>query len=95
MPWDQLTKWLNKISLSDLSPVSNGHRYVQYRAELKTWDPSETPTLIDVTVNFSSSSDGVILAESSGSIAFANNYHYLPNQVLTYENGALIKSQTA
>ena len=83
----------NKISLSDLSSVSNGHRYVQYRAELKTWDPSETPTLINVSINYSSPSGGVVLAQSSGSISFASNYHYLPNHVLTYENGAVIKSQ--
>ena len=81
----------NKISLSDLSSVSNGHRYVQYRAVLKTWDPSITPTLINVSINYSSGV--VVLAQSSGSISFASNYHYLPNHVLTYENGAVIKSQ--
>jgi len=85
----------NEISLADLSSVSNGHRYVQYRAELKTWDPSETPTLRNITVNFSSSAGGVALTNSSGSIIFASNYHYLPNQVLAYENGAVMKSQLA
>ena len=85
----------NEQSLAEVSSVSNGHRYVQYRAELKTWDPSKTPTLLNITVNFSSSAGGLTLTSSSGAITFASNYHYLPNHVLSYENGAVIRSQLA
>jgi hypothetical protein len=83
----------NTISLSDLSSVSDGHRYVQYRAEFKTWNPLLTPTLLNTSVSFSSPTGGVVLTSSSGSITFASNYYYLPDHVLTYENGIVLKSQ--
>jgi hypothetical protein len=83
----------NEIPLSAVSAVSHGHRYIQWRAELRTWDPAETPVLANLSINFSSSEAGVILAHSSGSITYMSNYHYLPNHVLTYENGAVVKTQ--
>lgn len=83
----------NMISLSDVSSVSNGHRYIQYRAEFKTWNPVITPTLLNTSVNFSSPTEAVGLTNSSGSLTFASNYYYLPGHTLTYENGLVIKSQ--
>jgi hypothetical protein len=84
----------NEFPLADLLSVSHGHRYVQYRAELRTYDFRETPTLFNVSINFSSSPGGVTLANASGSITYDSNYHHLPSQVLVYENDAVIKSQT-
>jgi hypothetical protein len=85
----------NTHPLAEISSVSGGHRYVQYRAELSTWDPEKTPTLLNVSISYSSPSGGVVLATAGGAITFASNYHYLPNHVLSYENGAVIKSQGA
>jgi hypothetical protein len=83
----------NTHELTEVSSISPGHRYVQYRAELSTWDPSLTPTLLNVSISYSSPPEGVVLATSAGAITFASNYHYLPNHVLSYEHGAVIKSQ--
>jgi hypothetical protein len=83
----------NTIPLSDLSSVSDGHRYIQYRAEFKTWNPLLTPTLLNTSVRFSSPTEGVVLTNSSGALTFASNYYYLPDHVLTYENGIVLKSQ--
>jgi hypothetical protein len=83
----------NNHRLAEVSSVSKGHRYVQYRAELSTWDPSLTPTLFNVSISYSSPSEGVVLATAAGAFNFTSSYHYLPNHVLSYENGAVIKSQ--
>lgn len=89
------TDWVeveNGENLSSNLPTLNGHRYVQFRATLITYDPSKRPTLIDICINYSPFNG--ILANSSGVITFASNYHYLPNFMLSYENGAVIKNQT-
>jgi hypothetical protein len=82
----------NIQNLSEIASVSKGHQYVQYRAELSTWDPSSTPTLLNVSISYSSKPE-VVLARSSGSISFTSTYFYLPDHVLMYDNGAVIKSQ--
>lgn len=89
----KLEDGIRNFSLSDLFSVSNGHRYVQFRAELKTENPQKTPALVNVSIDYSHE-NVTTLAQSSGSITFSTGYHYLPNQVLTYENGAVIKNQT-
>ena len=83
----------NTQNLSELASVSKGHQYVQYRAELSTWDPSTTPTLFNVSISYSSPAGGVVLADSSGAISFTSNHCYLPKHTLVYENGAVIKEQ--
>ncbi|NQE46022.1 hypothetical protein C5S31_08375 [ANME-1 cluster archaeon GoMg2] len=87
-PWMEVE---NGTNLSTIFPTLNGHRYVQLSAELITWEPSKTPTLINVSINYSHKN--VIFANTSGNITFKSSYHYFPNQVITYENGAVIKSQ--
>ena len=87
-PWMEVE---NGTNLSTIFPTLNGHRYVQFRAELITWEPSKTPTLINVSIDYSHKN--VIFANTSGNITFKSSYHYFPNQVITYENGAVIKSQ--
>jgi len=86
---------LNSFPLSDLYTVSNGHRYVQFRAELKTENPKKRPELINVSINFDHSPENknVTLAEASGTIRYKSSYQYFPNQEITYENGAVLKSQ--
>ena len=83
----------NELNLTALSSISHGHRYIQYRADLITYDSTETPTLFNLSINFSSSPEGVTLAYASGSITYASNYNYRPNHELSYENGAVIKNQ--
>ena len=79
--------------LYDLTSVSNGHRYVQLRVELKSYDPQKAPTLVNFSISYNHTTS-LKLGESSGSITFSAPYHYLPGMSLTYENGAVIKSQT-
>ena len=79
--------------LYDLTSVSNGHRYVQLRVELKSYDPQKAPTLVNLSIGYNHTTS-MKLGESSGSITFSAPYHYLPGMSLTYENGAVIKSQT-
>ena len=90
------TDWIeveNGENLSSRLPTLNGHQYVQFLSELKTWDPSQNSTLINVSIDYYSPPGGVVLAQSSGTITYKSGYHYLPNQVITYENGAVITSQ--
>ena len=79
--------------LYDLTSVSKGHRYVQLRVELKSYNPQKAPTLVNFSISYNHTTS-LKLGESSGSITFSAPYHYLPGMSLTYENGAVIKSQT-
>ncbi|MFZ2070847.1 MAG: hypothetical protein WAV32_04480 [Halobacteriota archaeon] len=82
---------LNSFPLPDLYTVSNGHRYVQFRAELKTENSQETPKLINVSIHYKR--ENVTLAKSAGIIRYNSSYHYLPDYAITYENGAVMKRQ--
>lgn len=91
------TGWVkveNGQNLSSIMPTLKGHRYIQFRATFITYDPSKRPSLVDLRVNYASPSESITLVSSSGFISFTSNYHYLPSQELTYENGAVIKNQT-
>ncbi|MBN1455889.1 MAG: hypothetical protein JW945_06540 [Methanomicrobia archaeon] len=83
----------NNRSLAKIASVSPGHQYVQYRAELSTWDPDLTPTLCNVSISYNFSQPEVVLASSSGSISFTSNHCYLPEHTLSYASGAVIKKQ--
>ena len=86
-------KGRGSFPLYDLTSVSNGQRYVQLRVELKSYDPQKAPTLVNLSIGYNHTTS-MKLGESSGSITFSAPYHYLPDMSLTYENGAVIKSQT-
>jgi len=83
--------------ISDLSSASDGHRYIQYRADLYTEDTTTTPILRSVRMNYNYSAypggGSPILANSSGIIKFQSGYLYYPNQEIVYEHGAVIKCQ--
>lgn len=84
----------NTVALATVSSVSNGHRYLQYRADLKTWDPNTSPTLNNgITVEYTSPPDPVTLANASGTITFTSNYNYHNNLELSYLSGAAIQWQ--
>jgi len=94
--WENCDAVANGQDISGLNSAFDWHRYVQYRAELSTYDTSMTPVLDWVRINYSSSNPegGIpVLAESSGSIRFKSCYIYYPNQEIVYEHGAVIKSQ--
>ena len=91
--WPYCPAVSNGSDISSLSSVSDGHRYVQYRAELSTDDAATTPVLRRVKINYSLSAESPTVANSSGAIKFNSNYLYYPNQVIVYEHGAVIKWQ--
>jgi len=90
-PWPECLPVKNGADISDLHSVSNGHRYVQWRAELYTYERSRTPVLHSVCINYSYGKP--VIATCSGSIEFNSSYFYAPNFVLTYAHGGTIKSQ--
>ncbi len=91
--WNYCPAVSNGSDVSGLSSVSDGHRYVQYCAELSTEDDSTTPVLHRVKINYSLSTGSPTVANSSGAIKFKSNYPYYPNQQIVYEHGAVIKYQ--
>jgi len=90
-PWPECLPVKNGADISDLPSVSNGHRYVQWRAELYTYERSRTPVLHSVCINYSWGKP--VIATCSGSIEFNSSYFYAPNFVLTYAHGGTTKSQ--
>ena len=79
--------------ISDLPSVSDGHRYIQWRAELRTNDLYETPVLHSVNISYECGGDSPSLVDCSGNIEFNSQYLYLPNYKLIYAHGATIKYQ--
>ena len=94
--WENCPAVANGQVISDLSSAFDGHRYIQYRAELSTYEATMTPELYSVRINYSSADPeggSPTVEESSGIIKFNSNYFYYPNQEIVYEHGALIKWQ--
>ena len=52
--------------ISSINSVIDGHRYIQYRVELSTSSPSETPVLNDVTINYTTSVESWTQTDWSG-----------------------------
>jgi hypothetical protein len=96
--WENCPAVSNGQDVSELSSAFDGHRYIQYRVELTTYDATTTPVLHWMHINYSSgnldAADGSpIVDSSSGTITFNSAYLYYPNQELVYEHGAVIKTQ--
>lgn len=94
--WENCPAVANGQVISDLSSAFDGHRYIQYRAELSTYEATMTPELYSVRINYSSADPeggSPTVEEASGIIRFNSNYFYYPNQEIVYEHGALIKWQ--
>jgi len=92
MAWESCPEVANGTDISDLSSASDGHRYVQWRAELYTFERFRTPILHSVNVSYEYGMP--VLVNSSGSIVFKSQYIYLPNYKLVYAHGATVKNQT-
>ncbi|MFC1964705.1 Kelch repeat-containing protein [Chloroflexota bacterium] len=50
--WDSCPIVTKGQAISSLPSVTDGHRYIQYRAELSTSDTSQTPVLHEVTITY-------------------------------------------
>lgn len=93
MPWELCPEVTQGQPISELSSVSDGHQYIQWRAELVTFDLTKTPTLHAVNISYSYGTPLVVAA--SGLIRYCSNYYYLPELTLDYARGAAIQSQSA
>jgi len=92
-PWDECTPVVNGMNISDLPSVSDGHKYIQWRADLITRDLAKTPVLHSVNVSYEY---GIpFLVNTSGSVQYSSQYLYLPNFKLVYAHGATLRNQTA
>ncbi|MFZ2070027.1 MAG: hypothetical protein WAV32_00150 [Halobacteriota archaeon] len=92
MSWEDGPYAAYGTDISDLASVSDGHRYVQWRAELRTNETSRTPVLH--TVNISYEYGLPVIINCTGSIEFDTHYFSLPNYILVYEHGGIIKNQS-
>ncbi|MBN1455887.1 MAG: hypothetical protein JW945_06530 [Methanomicrobia archaeon] len=91
MPWETCPPVANGTAISGLISVSDGHRYIQWRAELLTFSPEITPRLHWVNITYDYGEP--VLARTSGTISYASQYLYYPNYNLVYAHGATIREQ--
>lgn len=91
--WANCPSVANGTAISDLPSVSNGHRYIQWRADLYTLERSRTPILHSVNISYEYGLP--VIADCKGSIEFSSHYFSLPNYKLVYEHGATLKNQTS
>lgn len=93
IPWEDCPPVANDQDISDSSSVSDGHRYIQWRAGFLTFDPRRTPVLRSINIAYEYGKRPVLVS-SSGCIEFDSQYLYLPNYKLIHAHGATIKNQT-
>jgi hypothetical protein len=92
LPWESCPEVTKGQDISDLPSVSDGHQYIQWRAELITLDRSRSPTLHAVNLSYDY---GIpVLMNASGNIQFGSQYLYQPDSNLIYEHGGTIKNQS-
>ena len=82
LPWEDCPEVTKGQNIANLPSVSDGHQYIQWRAELVTMDRSRTPTLTWVNISYEYGLP--ILMTASGCIEFGSQYLYHPNYKLIY-----------
>jgi hypothetical protein len=92
VPWEDCPPVANGTDISDLLSVSDGHQYIQWRAELLTFDPRLTPELHWVNISYELGKRPVLVT-ASGKLEYDSQYLYLPNYQLVYAQGGTIKHQ--
>jgi hypothetical protein len=92
LPWEDCPPVVSGQAISDLISVSDGHQYIQWRAELLTFDPRITPELHWVNISYESGKRPVLI-KASGKLEYDSQYLYLPNYQLVYAQGGTIKHQ--
>ena len=91
LPWEDCPPVLNGVDISDLPSVSNGHRYVQWRAKFYTTDLYRTPVLHYVNLSYE---HGIpFLVNSSGYIEYHSQYTRYPDFRILYAQGGILKKQ--
>lgn len=90
-PWEDCPEVRNGMDISDISSVSDGHEYIQWRAELTTFDLAKTPILKNVSIDYECCTP--TLVNASGALYFKSNYLRFPDFQLIYAHGATIRSQ--
>jgi hypothetical protein len=91
VPWEDCPPAANGTGISDLYSVSDGHRYIQWLAELLTFDPQRTPELNWVNITYDCGEPELV--RTSGMIEFASQYLYYPDYQLIYAHGATMRKQ--
>jgi hypothetical protein len=91
VPWEECPAVANGTDISDLFSVSDGHRYIQWRAELLTFAPERTPVLYWVNITYGYGEP--VLVHTSGKLEFDSQYLYYPNYQLIYAQGATVRAQ--
>jgi hypothetical protein len=91
VPWEDCPLVANNTDISDLYSVSDGHQYIQWRAELLTFDPERTPELYWVNITYGYGEP--VIVHTSGKLEFASQYLYYPNYQLIFAHGATIRAQ--
>jgi hypothetical protein len=92
VPWEDCPPVISGQDISDLISVSDGHQYLQWRAELYTFDPRITPELHWVDITYETGKRPVLVT-ASGKLEYTSQYLYLPNYQLVYTQGGTIKHQ--
>jgi hypothetical protein len=92
VPWENCPPVASGQDISDLPVTSDGHRYIQWRAELYTLDPRITPLLSWVNISYEYGKRPVLVT-SSGHLDFKSQYLYYPNYQLVYTQGGTIREQ--
>jgi hypothetical protein len=92
VPWEDCPPVVNGQDISDLPIASDGHRYIQWRAELFTFDPRITPLLSWVNISYEYGKRPVLVT-SSGQVTFASQYLYYTNYQLVNARGGTIREQ--
>ena len=92
LSWDDSPPVINGTDISDLPSVSDGHQYIQWRAEFLTFDLAKTPVLHWVNVSYEYGIPFIV--NTSGSIRYSSQYTDMCNFKLVYAQGATIKNQT-
>jgi hypothetical protein len=90
--WEDCPEVTEDQDISELASASDGHQYIQWRAELVTFDLAKTPILHAVNISYEFGTP--VLVNSSGALYYRSNYHHLPDFQLIYAHGATIRNQT-
>lgn len=89
LSWDDCSPVVKGTDISDLPSVSDGHKYIQWRAKFITYDLSKTPVLDSVNISYEY---GVpFIVNTSGCIRYSRYVNY--RSELVYSQGATLKKQ--
>ncbi|MBN1455888.1 MAG: hypothetical protein JW945_06535 [Methanomicrobia archaeon] len=92
LPWEDCPPVANNTYIPNLPSASDGHQYIQWRAELLTFDPRITPVLSWVNISYEYGKRPVLVT-SSGHLDYKSQYLYFPNYQLVHTHGGTIKLQ--